>query len=325
MPIISVIVPVYKVEDYIHVCIDSILNQTFTDFELILVDDGSPDHCGDICDAYAEKDNRIRVVHRENGGLSAARNSGLDIAQGSFISFVDSDDMIHPQMLEMLLNAIQTTDANLSLCFFTRDETELGVLTETNAVEVITGTEGCFRICGWKNGKNQGSEIIANYVTAWGKLIPRELFSNFRFPVGRKHEDEFTTYRLFYESDKIAVLNDRLYYYRPNPSSIMANRGIAEKRDYIDALCERRDYYQLAQEELLLKHTQGTLNFAATEYALLSRSKKRKNDLPETLRVPVIMALRRMKHNCSRESFVQYLEMVYPGLSKLYKRLLCKH
>lgn len=322
---ISVIVPVYKVESYLHSCIESVLSQTFPCFELILVDDGSPDRCGEICEAYARKDDRVRVIHQKNAGLSAARNAGLEIASGTYVTFVDSDDAIHPQMLEQLIQAIQTTDANMSLCFFTRAETDLTVQVESKAPEIISGEEACLRIYGIKNGTQISSEDSANYVIACCKLFPAERFANLRFPVGRKHEDEFTTYRLLYEAGSIAVLSVPLYYYRPNPGSIMANRGITEKKDYIEALCERSDYYQSVCADTLLGKTQGALSFASTEYALLARREKQKNDLPEQLRVPVLIALRRMKHNCSRERFAQYLEMVYPSVAKLYKRLYCKH
>ena len=115
-PKISIIVPVYKVEKYIHKCIDSILNQTFKDFELILVDDGSPDNCGKICDEYAKKDSRVIVIHKENGGLSSARNSGLDIARGDYIGFVDSDDYIENDMYELLYNLCEENNCDISSC-----------------------------------------------------------------------------------------------------------------------------------------------------------------------------------------------------------------
>ena len=114
-PKISIIVPVYKVEPYIHKCIDSILNQTFKEFELILVDDGSPDNCGNICDEYAKKDNRVRVIHKENGGISSARNIGLDVSNGEYIGFVDSDDYIKLDMYERLYNSCKVNNADISI------------------------------------------------------------------------------------------------------------------------------------------------------------------------------------------------------------------
>ena len=129
MPTISVIVPVYKVEKYIHRCVDSILNQTFSDFELILVDDGSPDNCGAICDEYAAKDSRVVVIHQENGGLSAARNAGIDWAfansDSQWLSFIDSDDWVHPEYLQKLLDTAVNNSAEVAFCTltaFTEDE-----------------------------------------------------------------------------------------------------------------------------------------------------------------------------------------------------------
>ena len=116
MPRLSIIVPVYKVEKYIHKCVDSILNQTFTDFELILVDDGSPDNCGRICDEYAEKDSRVRVIHKENGGLSDARNYGIDAAEGSILGFVDSDDMIDNDMYDQMIRFLDNNELDIVCC-----------------------------------------------------------------------------------------------------------------------------------------------------------------------------------------------------------------
>lgn len=116
MPEVSIIVPVYKVEPYLNKCVDSILAQTFTDFECILVDDGSPDSCGKICDEYVQKDSRVKVIHQENQGLSAARNSGLDMASGAWIVFVDSDDWIEPDAVEVLYRAALQNDADMAVC-----------------------------------------------------------------------------------------------------------------------------------------------------------------------------------------------------------------
>ena len=124
--LISVVVPIYNVEKYLNRCVDSILNQTFTDFELILVDDGSPDNCGKICDEYAEKDNRVRVIHKPNGGLSDARNAGIEWAlknsDSEWITFIDSDDWVHPNYLEFLLQAAEKNNTSVSICGFVRTE-----------------------------------------------------------------------------------------------------------------------------------------------------------------------------------------------------------
>ena len=146
MPEISVIVPVYKVEKYIHRCIDSILNQTFRDFELIMVDDGSPDNCGAICDEYAAKDNRVVVIHQENGGLSAARNAGIDWAftnsNSEWLNFIDSDDWVHPEYLQKLYDAAKCNNVSVSVCGFERTCGEEPEIIEANIVYRLWSPEG---------------------------------------------------------------------------------------------------------------------------------------------------------------------------------------
>ena len=179
-PLLSIIVPVYKVENYLQKCIDSILAQTFTDFELILVDDGSPDGCPALCDAAAAKDARVRVIHQKNGGLSAARNAGLDVARGAWIGFVDSDDYIAPEMYEKLYRAVQSTGADLALCDYAKVD-EAGVPGVQTHVPVpqksLTGRE-LLQKAYWTTAQ-----------IAWNKLYRRTIFAQLRYPVGKLNED----------------------------------------------------------------------------------------------------------------------------------------
>lgn len=187
MPQISVIVPVYKVEPYLHRCVDSILAQTFTDFELILVDDGSPDNCGAICDEYAAKDERVRVIHQKNGGLSAARNAGIDWAfansDSAWLAFVDSDDWVHPQYLEKLYRAAAESGVKLAVCAYIETETEVR----------HAPAENNWREYDWKDFFVQES---INSIISVNKLYAKALFSGLRYPAGRLHEDEFLSPRL---------------------------------------------------------------------------------------------------------------------------------
>ena len=204
-PRVSVIVPVYKVEPYIRRCIDSILSQELSDFELILVNDGSPDNCGKICDEYAEKDTRITVIHQNNGGLSAARNKGLDYVLGKkstkWLTFIDSDDWVHPQYLSALYNAVLQTGLNISSCGYV--QTDIMV---PYSDEIITVTQEDTEL--FYTGEQSVQAIVA-----WNKLYRREDFENIRFPEGKIHEDEYTTYKLLFKNDKTAVVNNALYYY----------------------------------------------------------------------------------------------------------------
>lgn len=195
-PKISIIVPVYKVEKYIHKCIDSILNQTFKDFELILVDDGSPDNCGKICDEYAKKDNRIIVIHKENGGQATARNIALDIAKGEYIGFVDSDDYIKPDMYEKLYNACSLNNSDISVIGF-REINENG----NSIYEYIPDKLYFFD--------------ALKRAHMWNKLFNKKLFfeNNLFFQSGRYYEDLELFPKLFVKANKISEVKDIGYIY----------------------------------------------------------------------------------------------------------------
>ena len=232
MPEISVIVPVYKVEQFLHRCVDSILRQSFYDFELILVDDGSPDGCGAICDEYAEADNRIHVIHQENGGLSAARNTGIDYvmktSDSHWIAFVDSDDWVHPDYLKILYNTAKQTSCKLSACGFFKTEGEpFPELQETEAQCLSADDYYCGQIHG-------GVTAVA-----WNKLYHRSLFKKLRYPIGKLHEDEFTTYQAVYEAGRIGVTSAQLYAYYQNPEGIMRSQWNPRRMHVLEAFEEQ--------------------------------------------------------------------------------------
>ena len=238
MPAISVIVPVYKVETYIYRCIDSILSQTFRDFELILVDDGSRDKCGDICDEYAKQDNRIQVIHQKNGGLSAARNTGigwsLKYSDSEWLNFIDSDDYVHPRYLETLYSIVKGKNVLLASCNYAMTKGEdLEVDEENKTVRLLTS-------------KQYYCENAVSATVAWGKLYQKHLFDNIRFPVGRYHEDEFTTYKLLFKCKKIGVISQPLYAYYQNHDGITHSVPWSKLTLHkIDALSEQIDYFRV--------------------------------------------------------------------------------
>lgn len=240
MAIVSIIVPVYKVEDYLRRCLDSIVTQTLSDIEIILVDDGSPDRCGEICDEYAEKDSRIQVIHKVNGGLSDARNAGLSVASGDYITLVDSDDWIEPTMLEQLYKMSRKFNADIVECAVKNifpdhvDEGVQGITEEVVGDNIFALKE----LLKWRT-----------FTTiACAKLYKRSLFQSISYPVGRRHEDEFVTYKLFYFSRCSAYIDEALYNYdRTREGSITQN--FQEKNlDVCDAYKERLEFYQ--QENL---------------------------------------------------------------------------
>ena len=233
MPLVSVIIPVYKVEQYLHECVDSVLAQTYANIEVILVDDGSPDGCSAICDEYAAKDCRVRVIHKENGGLSDARNAGMKIAYGEYWAFVDSDDVVHPQMIESLMEPI-LADSNLKLstCGFRRfsNDTELDFSkAEFQSAQRLSLTEFMHIDC---------------WMTAWGKIYHKTLFDGIVYPKGRFHEDEFVTYKLIYRAEKIVFSSDMLYLYRQREGSIMSNFSKKRAVDSFEAYSERIAFFK---------------------------------------------------------------------------------
>lgn len=227
---ISVVVPVYNVKKYLSQCIESLMNQSYTDLEIILVDDGSTDGCDLICEHYKELDNRIKVIHKPNGGLSDARNAGMEIAGGDFICFIDSDDYVDVSMLEIMYSF--TKDADVVICGKT-DFYDDDVITENKAnddipVKFMSGMEafGHFLL-----------EDEEGYVVAWNKLYRREIFvrNNIVYPVGKIHEDCFTTYKAFINAEKVAYVDLPLYKYRHRKDSIMGKINIQGDMDIIEA------------------------------------------------------------------------------------------
>ncbi len=210
--LVSVIVPIYKVEKYIRKCLDSILNQSYENLEIILVDDGSPDNCGSICDEYGAKDSRIRVIHKENGGLSSARNAALDICKGDWIICVDSDDYICPDMVEKLVKAAHDYDADLVISsHFEEKGGKLNITDRIMDKPQIMDREAALK-------KLVEDDDIKNY--AWGKLYRASHFEGVRYPEGRNYEDIPTTYRLFDKAKKIVKIPEFLYVYYIRDDSI---------------------------------------------------------------------------------------------------------
>ena len=234
---VSIIVPVYQVENYIRQCIDSILVQTFTDFELILVDDGYKDRSGKICDEYAVLDQRVKVIHKENGGLSDARNCGMDQAVGNYFMFVDSDDYIAPTMLEYLYKALMNKEADIAVCNFLHffEEDRKRDFSTNIQSEVLSGAEIFY--C------RKNERVYGIWTVAWNKLYKRETLGNVRFRFGKYHEDEFWANDIYQMDIKVVTIPECLYYYRQRDNSIMGRKNIKRDFDILEALQERIAVY----------------------------------------------------------------------------------
>ena len=242
---ISVIIPVYNVEKFLDKCIRSVVEQTYKNLEIILVDDGSPDQCGTICDLWAEKDVRIQVIHKANGGLSDARNAGLDIASGAYIGFVDSDDYIHPEMYQRLYEKLKKYDAELAICGYYRvDENSDTIIGNVNMPSegLIDKKEAIMNIC-----------CKGSFIVVWNKLYKRELFNDLRFTYGKIAEDLFIMYQLFHKCERIFTVSENYYYYVQSSNSIMRREKTVSYLDVVEGyyrmllFCQSNNYPDLLQ------------------------------------------------------------------------------
>lgn len=229
---ISVIVPIYNVEPYLRRCIDSIINQTYKNLEIILVDDESPDNCGQICDDYAKKDTRIKVIHKKNGGLSDARNVGLEVCTGDFISFVDSDDWIELNTYEIMMKSMNEYNADMvvsNINYVYKDKVES---------KYSEGKIRCF------NKEEAMKELIKDglvQAVVWNKLYKSNLIDNLRFKVRKLNEDEFFTYKICAKAERIVYIPEALYQYRQREDSIMGAYSL-KRLDSVDAIYERLQF-----------------------------------------------------------------------------------
>lgn len=240
--LITVIVPVYKVEAYLDRCVQSIVDQCYQKLEVILVDDGSPDRCPEMCDAWAEKDSRIRVIHKENGGLSDARNAGMAVATGEYISFIDSDDWIAPEMLERLVKALERDDSDIAAC----------------TVEMV-----------WEDGRQPEyltvrKELVLDQLEAqrallhetllkqpvWYKLYRRKTIQNIPFEVGKYHEDVFWSYQAIGNAQRVSLIDYVGYFYFQRDGSIMGEGYSLKRLDAIEAIERRHEYLKVHFPEL---------------------------------------------------------------------------
>lgn len=230
---ISIIVPIYKVEAYLPRCVDSILAQTYQDFELILVDDGSPDGCGAICDRYAAQDHRIKVIHKPNGGLSDARNAGVAEATGAYIAFVDSDDWLMPNYLKYLLDTMLAQDADICECGVLRTDGTQGAAQEALMNPQRFETQRAMQLL-------IGDGVLHQYV--WNKLYRRETIGDITFPKGKTNEDEFWTFRVFGNAKAVARIDTPLYMYFQRSDSIMGQGYSLKRLDALEAKLQRQEY-----------------------------------------------------------------------------------
>ena len=250
--LVSIVLPIYNVEKYIKYCLETVINQTYKNIEIILVDDGSTDMSGTICDEYERKDSRIKVIHKENGGLSDARNAGLKIANGEYITFVDSDDCIAYNFIEILVTMMEKNNAEISICNYKSVEEDFS-LKEKNLEDNINKVHTFNNIECIKEmyfAKIKGLEFVA-----WGKMYLKKLFLNNEiiYPKGKIHEDTYTTYKLIYNAKKIVFNEMKLYYYRQRNGSIMNTKFNIKYLDKLEAILETCAFFDKNSQVDLLQ------------------------------------------------------------------------
>ena len=273
MPTVSIIVPVYKAEEYVGRCVESILSQTFQDLEIILVDDGSPDRSGAICDMIARRNHQIHVIHQNNQGVSAARNTGIEAATGEYIMFVDSDDVIHSQCVETLFYGIKETGAQIAIGDITRfrcndmpnlvsrvSETRYSLITNLDALQMLVDT----------------TAVTSRFTSPCCKLYVKTLFDHICFPVCRRFEDEVVAYQLYYIAEKCVLCDSKLYFYFVNEDGFTQNLKLEDRFDEYDAQWERLEYFG----ERNLKELQGKAAMTFLRTAQWDLNACRRNEEP---------------------------------------------
>ncbi|MBD5545391.1 MAG: glycosyltransferase [Lachnospiraceae bacterium] len=326
-PLITVIVPIYKVEAYLERAILSITNQTYSHMQIILVDDGSPDNCGSICDTYAKKDKRIQVIHKENGGLSDARNAGLDAAKGDYIAFLDSDDYIAPFFLEVLLRTLNATGSDVALCPYQ-------TVTELEPVEFQPPSKDKE----WEKAHYfvyDRKELLLNmydrnhpdatyFIVAWNKLYKASLWKEIRFPKGKIHEDEATTYKILDKAKKGVYVKCPMYGYFSAPSSITRDAFHIKRLQWMEALTDRIAFFekQTGEIDLAFFACKARADGAIRYYYPLKEQVKDSEKEQEQLKEYVRAALREQKTYGSLALATRIGYRLFLFWPALYKKLI---
>ena len=279
MELVSIIVPIYKVEPYLEACIASIVNQTYRNLEIILVDDGSPDKCPEICDVWAQKDSRIRVIHKENGGLSDARNAGFEVSSGAYISYVDSDDILAPEYVEFLYEAIRVTGADVSQCAFRQFSGEPGEIRRQDSMSspvIQTPEQAMYNFSHCVKPVNH---------QVWDKLYRRELVKNERFLYGRQAQDVLFACHVLGKCNYMARIDNVLYHWRIRPGS--ASSGFIRQRldaleTYWQSLSFIERYYPQYGKDLKMYYL--TLCYGACDWIIKCASGKERAEMMQAVR-----------------------------------------
>ena len=311
-PLISVIVPVYNVEDYLDQCMESIVGQTYPHLEILMVDDGSTDNSGALCDQWAERDQRIRVIHQENGGLSAARNTALDAMSGELVIMVDSDDVLHPDAVSILLQAIQAHHADVaigSFVVFDGKDANWPTITSEKTVRHYD-SQAALKAIFYQDKLTNSS--------CW-RLFKASLFDDVRYPVGKYYEDLAIVYPLYKKCHLVVGIDDAVYGYRQRNDSILGRFSL-KRADVLD-ICEQLERQVLTEDVELLHAVRSRLLSAYFNILLLSYQDK-EQDFKE-LQDRCWKGIKRLRHNCLIDSNVRPKNKAGIIASYLGRTFLC--
>ena len=249
---VSVILPIYNCEQFLDKCIESVATQTYKNLEIICVNDGSTDESLSICEKWKQKDGRIIIVNKDNGGLSSARNEGLKRVSGELVCFVDADDYLESSMIEKLYNNMNKTNSDISMCSFFMEDEKGDMYCECPEMEEMTYSNIEFLSL-------LSSIRQDRYVVAWNKLYKFRLFDEIKFPVGKIHEDQFVAHKLFFKANKISTISEKLYHYVVHENSLSHMKNPIRHFDDIDALFDRIEFYQQKNLSELIADVEQTM------------------------------------------------------------------
>lgn len=311
MELVSIIVPIYNVEKYLERCIQSIVEQTYTNLEIILVNDGSKDNSLYICEKWKKKDSRIIVIDKNNGGLSSARNAGIEIAKGEYLFFVDSDDWLDIHIIQKLYQVIKEYRCEISCC----------------GIEMtFDQTNKNYPRCQNKNILFEKYTALEEYMfgttistVAWNKLYKRALFEDIRYPIGKWHEDEFTTYKLLYKADRVYYLGESMYFYYQREGSIMSHALSLKNLDKVDALFERYMFFQEKGEVRLSELTVAQIIDNIIYYYCLND--KRGSESKEILK-KLKMSFRKIEPEIKKSKYISGNKKIKAFIFKMCPMLL---
>lgn len=309
-PRISIVVPVYKVEKYLDRCVESIVNQTYNNLEIILVDDGSPDNCPKMCDEWAKRDDRIQVIHKVNGGLSDARNAGLDIMTGDYVMFVDSDDFIDKEMCYDMLNLSVKEGADICCCNYF-DFYENVPFKKNDVIQVQTQIFKGEEVIGLLFNKK-----LPLIMVAWCKLYKAEIFKELRFEVGRYHEDEFMIHHTLSRANVLVYTNKKYYNYLKRTGSITSKISNKNIEDSLEAFSLRYEFLNARykdKQDLIKLHYMGLLR----NLYVLCQDKTLKNRITNLFK----NLYRESRKKDKKDKIFNYMPKVYTILTVIYNKL----